>query len=89
MMSKQVKYHDLRLDTAYLQIEQQRKQISALKKLTATGLDASSIRIAAVEEVKETHRVSMNLMQRRIMDLEGRINQLNSAYKANLSEHLN
>ncbi len=64
MMVKQMKFHDIRLNKAYFQIEQQSKQISALKKLTATGLDSSSTRIAAVENLKQQHRVSLNLMRR-------------------------
>ncbi len=87
MMVKQMKFHDIRLNKAYHHIEHQSRQISALKKLTATGLDSSQNRIAAVENLKQQHRITLNIMQRQIKELQGKINQITVAYQARVNEH--
>jgi len=71
--AKQIRFQDERLDRAYEQIENQRKQIQALKKLTATSLDTRSTEI---KTLKDHHKDEMYKMIERMHALEYKMNQI-------------
>jgi len=71
-----MKFHDDRLNSAYIHIESQRKQISALKKLTEGGLETQLKRIKLMETQKIEDEFKHNDTKNKLEQLLDAVNTM-------------